>query len=171
VALERVKGRRGAEHGVGCPSFLDIAPLGRGTMSADETNHRGVETSILESEAERDFHGLRPWLSGVAAGAIAAKTDDFGKNRRATRQRALSLFQNQGDRTLANDKSVAVAVVRTRTHVRRIVSRRGSKQRVENGRLGHVELIGSAGEHYVGFAPADRLRGVADRLAARRAGR
>src|SRR5262245_6143540 len=171
VTLERVQGRRGAEHGVGRPSFLDIAPLGRGTMSTDETNRTRIEASVVESEAERDFHGLRARLGGVVAVAIARKTDDFRKNRRATRQRALPLFEHQGDRTLANNKSVAIAVVGTRAHVRRVVPRRGSKQRVENRGLGYVELIRTACDHYVSFAPADRLRSVADRLAARCAGR
>ncbi len=79
-------------------------------------------------------------------------------------------FQQQRPGALAQHQAVARGVERARRGLRGVVARARGEQRVEHGRLGRVELLGTAGQHRHLAPRTDGLVGVADALAARGAG-
>ncbi|MNV20616.1 hypothetical protein D3C71_1115240 [compost metagenome] len=89
---------------------------------------------------------------------------------RAARQCVVQRFQHQHAAAFTDDQAIAVAVVGAGREFRRVVLLAGGVERVEHQRLAGAELFRPTGQHHFLAAVADGFIGVADALAARRAG-
>ena len=78
----------------------------------------------------------------------------------------LVFFENQASRAFANHEAVTVLVVSGRSKFRVIVAGAGRKKRVEHGRLGRAQFLGTAGNHHVLLAVLDQFVSLADSEAA-----
>ncbi len=107
----------------------------------------------------------------VAAVGVGGIADHFREHGRTAGCGMFVGFQHQGRSPLADHQPVAVDVERPRRGRRFSVAGAGGQQRVEHRHVGRAQFLGAAGHHHVLKPVADGLVGVADPLAARRAGR
>ena len=107
-------------------------------------------------------------VRGVGGGAVA---DDLGERLRAAGPGMLERLQHDHAGALADDEAVTAAVERARGTFGLVVARGEGPHRRE---AAHQRLVPggfrAAGEHHVRVAAADRLPGLADGVAAGRAG-
>ena len=139
-------------------------------MAVDEADRLGRKASIGERHVHGDGHGVHAGLGDVAAVGVGGEAHDLAMDACTTCQCMLAFLEDQGPRPLADHQAVAVAVEGARRRLGPVVSRRCREQRVEDRRHGNVEFLGAACDHNVRLAAADRLVGIADTLAAGRAG-
>ena len=132
---------------------------------------RAGVTERVAHDAERAVAVLRRRgdVVRVAGHPVAG---DLGVDRRAARLRVGQVLEDQDARALAEDEAVPVLVPGPRRGRRVVVARRERAHRREAAdRERRDDRLGAARDHRVRVAPADDVRGVADRVGGRRAGR
>ena len=116
------------------------------------------------------LHGLFLGLCNMVAIGVVPKTDQFRINVGTTGFRVFVFFEHNRTRAFTDDKTIAVAVKRSRRKLRRIILHAGRKQRIKYGRFRRVEFIGTASDHHILHSVLDGLVSVTDRKASARAG-
>ncbi|MNM80248.1 hypothetical protein D3C81_922140 [compost metagenome] len=149
--------------------FGDVAMVGGRAVRIDVADALRRQPGVLQRLPHGHGHGCGLRLGHVGAVAVGAVADDLGQHARATCLGVLQFLEHQRAGALTQHQAVAVRVERTRRGLGGVVARAGGEQRVENGRLGRIQLLAAAGQHRHLAARADRLVGVADALAAGRA--
>ncbi len=170
VALHRADRHARADHVGRGLALGDVAALGGGAVRAHVVDVRCREAGVLQGLAHGDGHGPGFGLGDVDTVRIAAEADDFRMDVRAARLRMFVLLQHEGGGAFAHHEAVAVAVERPWRLGGRGVARAGGEQRVEHRDARRGEFFGATAEHECLAAVADGLVGVADALAAGRAG-
>src|SRR4029078_8602353 len=100
----------------------------------------------------------------IGAGAI---TDDLSVNPRATFLRGFELFENQDSRALADNKTVAIALERSRgVQWIVVVGRQRSHGRKARDTHRRDSRLCAAADHDVCVAALNDLEAVADRMCA-----
>ena len=149
-----------------------VALAGRGGMGIHVLDVGRLETR-LDQRPPRRAHGAdaarrrQGDVRGVGGRAIA---DELSERLHAPRQRVLELLEDQDSRPFGHDEPITAAIERPRRARRIVVAGRQRSHRTEpaDERFEDARL-GSACKHHVGIATANRLRGLADRVAAGRA--
>ncbi|MNE09116.1 hypothetical protein D3C80_1017840 [compost metagenome] len=148
----------------------DVAALGGGAVGADVADVGGLESGLGQRHLHAQLHGLLLGLGHVGGVAVGGKAHQLGDDGGPARLRMFQLLQHQGACPLANHQPVPLPIERSRRQLGVVVHLAGGKQGVEHHGLRRAELLGPAGHHQGLIAVLDRLKGVANALAAGGAG-
>jgi len=130
----------------------------------------GAQVRVRQSQTDGLGHGLLLGLGDVGAVGVGAEAQHFRVDPGAARQGMIPVLQDEGAAALAHHQAVAVRVEGARRGLGRVVLQAGGVQRVEDGGGVDGQLVATPGDHHGLLALLDGLVGVADGLAAGRAG-